>query len=134
MQKGWFAIFAGPMMAVSFALPATAQRDDLTPKARAKAEVESRHEREHKHNKLKDIGGGTIVGAVAGGAVAGPPGAFAGAKLGHSGGSMFHGFKKRREVKRQLKADNARRARHAHVLQHRRAQQHTLAHQTSARR
>jgi uncharacterized protein YcfJ len=118
MQQGWHAALIVAVLAAGFALPARAQHDDLTPKARAKAEVESRHEREHHHNKLKEVGGGTVVGAVAGGIVAGPPGAFAGAKLGHSGGSLFHGAKKRREVKRQLAADRARHARRARTLQH----------------
>src|SRR5436305_2411129 len=95
MQNGWHAILTCTVLTAGFTLPAYSQHDDLTPKARAKAEVESRHEREHKHNKLKVIGGGTAIGAVAGGVVGGPPGAFAGAKLGHSGGSLFHNLKKR---------------------------------------
>jgi len=128
MRKGSHVILTGSALALIFTLPAMSQHDDLTPKARAKAEVESRHEREHKHTKLKEIGGGTVVGAVAGGVVAGPPGAFAGAKLGHSGGSLFHNLKKRHEVKRQLKAD---RARHTRTLQRRTAQNRTV-HRRSA--
>src|SRR6185312_1773911 len=121
MKQGWHTVLIGAALTAGFALPARAQHEDLTPKALAKAEVESRHEREHHHNKLKEVGGGTVVGAVAGGAVAGPAGAFAGAKLGHSGGGLFHGFKERKEVKRQMAVDRARRARRARALHHRTA-------------
>lgn len=121
MQKGWGTVLAAAFLAAGFALPAYSQHEELTPKALAKAEVESRHEREHKHNKWKDEGGGTVIGAVAGGVLAGPPGAFAGAKLGHSGGGLFHSFKKRKEIKKQLAADRARQAQRAHTLHRRTA-------------
>ena len=66
--------------------------------AEAKARVEAR-DKQH-HNKLKTEGVPTASGAVAGGVMAGPPGAFAGAKMGHGVGSVFHAMKKHHQIKK----------------------------------
>ncbi len=90
--------------------------------ARAKREVE-RHDAQH-HNKLKTEAIPTAGGAVAGGVVAGPAGAFAGAKMGHTVGTVFHGVKKHRDIKRVEKRDRA------HAAAHRRA---VARHRTATR-
>lgn len=100
--------------------PAAAQ---MSAHARAKAQVETR-DKAH-HNKLKSEGIPTAGGAVAGAVVAGPAGAFAGAKAGHTVGSVFHGVKKHRAVKKQEKRNAAIHHRYA---SHRRTRSHTTVH------
>lgn len=124
MRNVRFAAFTGMFLAIAVAVPpARSHAQEISPHARAKAEVETRDAK--KHNKAKTELIPTVGGAVAGGVVGGPPGAFVGAKTGHSVGSVFHGIKKRKEIKRQERIDAARRARyrrasHATTL-HRRA-------------
>lgn len=88
-----------------FTSPAIAQQ--ISAHARAKAQVETR-DKQH-HNKLKTEAIPTAAGAVAGGVVAGPAGAFVGAKTGHTVGSAFHGIKKHHDVKQQEKRNAAQR-------------------------
>jgi hypothetical protein len=105
-----------------FTSTATAQK--MSAHARAKAQVETR-DKQH-HNKLKSEAIPTAGGAVAGGVVAGPAGAFAGAKMGHTVGSAFHGIKKHHDIKEQEK----RNAAHSRYVSHRRSRtavrRHTL--------
>lgn len=91
---------------------------EISAHARAKAEVETRDAK--KHNKAKTELIPTAGGAVAGGVVGGPAGAFLGAKTGHTVGSVFHGLKKRRDVKKQERIDAAR-ARYRTTTLHRRS-------------
>lgn len=98
-----------------FTSTATAQA--ISAHARAKAQVETRDARHH--NKLKSEVIPTAAGAVAGGVVAGPAGAFVGAKTGHTVGSAFHGIKKRHDVKKQEKRNAS--AAHRHDVSHHRS-------------
>jgi hypothetical protein len=87
------------------AATATATAQKMTPHARAKAEVESK-DAPH-HTKLKSEAIPAAGGAVTGAVVAGPAGAFAGAKAGHTIGSAFHGIRKHQEVKKVEKRNAA---------------------------
>ncbi len=113
MRSRSFAVLACTVLGLAAMLGsgAMAQTASHTQKKaehrRAKAEVEARDARHH--NKLKTEGVPTVGGAVAGGVVAGPAGAFAGAKVGHTVGTVFHGVKKHRDIKRVEKRDIARR-------------------------
>jgi len=91
--------------------------------ARAKAQVETR-DKQH-HNKLKTEAIPAAGGAVAGGVVAGPAGAFAGAKMGHTVGSAFHGVKKHHDIKEQEKRNEA----HRHYVSHSRTTVHRRSYQ-----
>lgn len=82
---------------VAAALFPTSTATAQTSHAEAKAQVEARDAR--KHNKLKTELVPTAGGAVAGGVVAGPAGAFAGAKAGHGVGTVFHAVKKHHDIK-----------------------------------
>lgn len=116
MQSKIIAGFAATALAIGLALSSPASAQQMSAHARAKAQVETR-DKQH-HNKLKTEAIPTAGGAVAGAAVAGPAGAFAGAKAGHTVGSVFHGVKKRRAIKQQEKRNIAA---HRRYVAHRRA-------------
>ena len=105
MRIAWFAGLSGTVLAVGIMLPSTATAQ--MPHAQAKARVEAR-DKQH-HNKLKTEAVPTAGGAVAGAAVAGPAGAFAGAKMGHTVGTVFHGVKKHHDIKQVEKHGTPRR-------------------------
>ena len=123
MHIGRLAALTPALLALGLLLPATASAQQLTPHARAKAEVEAHDKKTH--NKLKTEGVPTATGAVAGGVAAGPAGAFAGAKVGHTIGSVFHGVKKHEDIKHTEKRDAQRR---------RIARAHAVRTRTTARR
>ena len=95
MHIGCFTTLASALLAIASFLPSTATAQ--TTHAEAKAQVEARDAK--KHNKLKTEIVPTAGGAVAGGVVAGPPGALAGAKAGHAAGTVFHAVKKNHDIK-----------------------------------
>lgn len=106
MRNTPLAVLSGFFLAATFVASSAARAQEISPKARAKAEVETRDAKHHNKAKTELIP--TAGGAVAGGVVGGPPGAFLGAKTGHTVGSVFHGVKKHRDVKKQEQADAAR--------------------------
>lgn len=116
MRSRCFACLITTVLTLGAAFTSTATAQEISAHARAKAQVETRDARHH--NKLKSEAIPAAGGAVAGGVVAGPAGAFAGAKLGHTAGSAFHGIKKHRDVKQQEKRNAA--AAHRRYVSHRR--------------
>lgn len=114
MRSRSYAALIATVLALGATFTSIANAQQISAHARAKAQVETR-DKQH-HNKLKSEGIPTVAGAVAGGVVAGPGGAFVGAKTGHTVGSAFHGIKKRRDVKRQEKRNAAH---HRYVSHHR---------------
>ena len=104
MRNVRLAALFGAILSAGFIASQSARAQEISPHARAKAEVETRDAQQH--NKLKSEGIPTAGGAVAGGVVGGPAGAVAGAKVGHSVGSVVHGSKKRQDVKKQEQADS----------------------------
>lgn len=127
MRNRWIAGLTGTFLALALTLPAAAtqtaaqKRAKHAAHARAKAQVEAR-DAQH-HNKLKTEGIPTVAGAVTGGVVAGPAGAFAGAKTGHSVGTGFHFIKKRHDIKQQEKRNAT--AHRRYVSHHRRSSTYT---------
>jgi len=117
-----FAGLTGTVLALGLLLPSSAAAQSSA-HARAKAQVEAKDARHH--NKLKSEAIPTAGGAVAGGVVAGPAGAFAGAKMGHTVGSAFHGVKKHHDIKEQEK----RNAAHRHYVSHSRTTVHRRTYQ-----
>lgn len=105
MRIGWIAGLTSAVLSVGIMFPSTATAQ--MSHARAKARVEAR-DKQH-HNKLKTEAVPAAGGAVAGAAVAGPAGAFAGAKMGHTVGTVFHGVKKRHDIKKVEKHGAPRR-------------------------
>jgi len=124
MRHARFATLTSGILALVFAFPAMPHAQEISPHARAKAEVETRDAK--KHNKAKTELIPTAGGAVAGGLVGGPPGAFLGAKTGHTVGSVFHGLKKRRAIKKQERLDRERDARYRAARHTRRTHRRTL--------
>lgn len=121
MRNRWVVSMAAALLTLALnASPSLAETkaQKKAEHARAKREVES-HDAQH-HNKLKTEMIPTAGGAVAGGAVGGPAGAFAGAKMGHTVGTVFHGVKKHRDIKRVEKRDRARAAHRRAVARRRR--------------
>jgi hypothetical protein len=115
MRTRCFRGLVTTVLALGAIFTSTATAQQMSAHARAKAQVETR-DKQH-HNKLKSEAIPTAGGAVAGGVVAGPAGAFAGAKMGHTVGSAFHGVKKRHDIKQQEK----RNAAHSRYVSHRRS-------------
>ena len=114
MRSRCLRCFIPTVLALGAIFASTATAQQMSAHARAKAQVEAR-DKQH-HNKLKSEVFPAAGGAVAGGVVAGPGGAFAGAKMGHTVGSAFHGIKKHRDIKQQEK----RNAAHRRYVSHRR--------------
>ena len=118
MHNARLAAIFGAILTAGFIASQPVSAQEISPHARAKAEVETRDAKHHNKAKTELIP--TAGGAVAGGVVGGPPGAFLGAKTGHTVGSVFHGVKKHRDVKKQEEADARRRhLRRVHALRHR---------------
>jgi hypothetical protein len=112
MRSRCYAGIITTVLALGAIFTSTATAQEISAHARAKAQVETRDGRHH--NKLKSEGIPTVAGAVAGGVVAGPGGAFIGAKTGHTVGSAFHGIKKHHDVKKQEKRNAAHRRNVSH--------------------
>jgi outer membrane lipoprotein SlyB len=132
-QNRWVATLTATFLGLCLSVPATATQSRTKAQkkaehARAKREVES-HDAQH-HNKLKTEAIPTAGGAVAGGVVAGPAGAFAGAKMGHTVGTVFHGVKKHRGIKRVEKRDRARSVHRRAVARRRAATRSTYTRRT----
>ena len=125
MRSRCYAGLITTVLALGAIFTSTATAQEISAHARAKAQVETRDARHH--HKLKSEAIPAAGGAVAGGVVAGPAGAFAGAKLGHTAGSAFHGIKKHHDVKEQEKR-NAGVAHRHNVSHHRSARSHTTVH------
>jgi len=122
MRCRYFQGLIPTVLALGATFTSTAIAQEISAHARAKAQVETR-DKQH-HNKLKSEAIPTVAGTVAGGVVAGPGGAFVGAKTGHTVGSAFHGIKKHHDIKQQEKRNAA----------HRRYVSHRRSSRTAARR
>lgn len=125
MRNRCYAGLITTVLALGAIFTSNVSAQEISAHARAKAQVETRDARHH--NKLKSEAIPAAGGAVAGGVVAGPAGAFAGAKLGHTAGSVFHGVKKHHDVKQQEKR-NAARAHRRNVSHRRSVRSHSIAH------